>query len=76
MRRSLLSVGLIRANSQPWSAGVAIISDIRVLQKTTLPAPIIAIFFDMPLFYIIFGAFQVLLVHRFVEAKDPVEGAD
>ncbi len=43
MRRSFGSVRLIKANSLPASAGVAMMSLIRVLQKTILPAPIIAI---------------------------------
>src|SRR5512140_680967 len=47
MRRSLDSVGLMRANSLSHSAGVARISLMSVLQKTTLPAPIIAIFFGI-----------------------------
>src|SRR5579872_6506260 len=52
MRRSFDSVGLISANSLSASAGVAMMSLIRVLQKTTLPAPIMAIF--LPLFAGIF----------------------
>ncbi len=36
-----------QANSLPSSAGVAMMSAIRVLQNTTLPAPIIAIFLPM-----------------------------
>jgi hypothetical protein len=44
MRLNLGSVLLISANSLPASSGVAIISLINVLQNTTLPAPIIAIF--------------------------------
>ena len=47
MRRSFGSVRFIRANSLPASAGVAMMSLISVLQKTTLPAPIIAIFLLM-----------------------------
>ena len=47
MARSFGSVRLMRANSLPSSAGVAMMSAIRVLQNTTLPAPIIAIFFAM-----------------------------
>ena len=43
--RSFGSVLLIRANSLPARAGVAMMSAMRVLQNTTLPAPIIAIFF-------------------------------
>src|SRR5436190_14333285 len=44
MRRSFGSVGLIKANSLSRSAGVARMSLISVLQNTTLPAPIMAIF--------------------------------
>src|ERR1017187_2357596 len=44
MRRSFGSVRLISANSASASAGVAMMSLISVLQKTMLPAPIIAIF--------------------------------
>src|SRR5579872_600091 len=56
IRRSFSSVGLIRANSLSMRDGVAIISDIRVLQNTTLPAPIIAILRGMGL---------LLVIHRF-----------
>jgi hypothetical protein len=43
MRLSLGSVGLMRTNSESASASVAMTSCMRVLQKTMLPAPIIAI---------------------------------
>ena len=43
MRRSFVSVGDISANSLSRSAGVARMSAMSVLQKTTDPAPIIAI---------------------------------
>ena len=44
MRRNFSSATAISANSLPASAGVAMMSLISVLQKTMLPAPIIAIF--------------------------------
>src|SRR3954467_47487 len=47
IRRSFVSVGDMRANSLSRSAGVARMSWISVLQKTTLPAPIMAIFLGM-----------------------------
>src|SRR4051812_29820534 len=49
MRRSLVSVGDIRANSLSRNAGVARMSWMSVLQNTTLPAPIIAIFLGITL---------------------------
>src|SRR4051812_34214910 len=47
IRRSFVSVGDMSANSLSCSAGVARMSEINVLQKTTLPAPIMAIFLGM-----------------------------
>ena len=53
MARSFGSVRLIRANSLPSRAGVASMSAIRVLQNTTLPAPIMAIFLPIDLLLVI-----------------------
>src|SRR4051812_12908391 len=47
IRRSFDSVGDISANSLSRSDGVARMSLMSVLQKTTLPAPIMAIFLGM-----------------------------
>ena len=60
MARSFGSVRLIRANSLPARAGVAMMSAISVLQNTTLPAPIIAIFFPI--------VFPFLLVQPYAAA--------